>query len=106
MDSRPTENNNLKKFGKEFQSKCLAVLMSNRAFLERIVDILQPEYFETEAQKWITNLTIEYFNKYREIPTISVFQVEIKKIENEVLQASLIEQVKTVLNKKDFLNLY
>ena len=98
MDNNPQkDDNNLKKFGNVFQSKCLAILMSDRAFLERIIDILSPDYFETDSHKWIVKLICEYFPKYREIPTFEVFKVEIQKIqkaENEVLYAAVLDQVK------------
>lgn len=91
------DDNNLKKFGNVFQSKCLAILMSDRAFLERIADILSPDYFETDSHKWIVKVVSDYFIKYREIPTFEVFKVEILKIPEteQVLKAAVFEQVKT-----------
>ena len=40
MESNQGEVNNLKKFGTPFQAKCLAAMLSDRAFLERIIDIV------------------------------------------------------------------
>lgn len=94
MENQSNEVNNLKKFGNSFQTKCLGIIMTDRAFLERIFDILSPDHFETDAHKWIVKFVMEYFPKYRDIPTMSVFQVEIQKIQDVVLQAALVEQVK------------
>jgi len=90
------EVNNLKVYGNIFQSKCIAALVSDRSFLERIVDILSVEYFETDAHKWVIKLIVEYFLKYKELPTMEVFKMEIKSIpENqEVLRAAVFEEVK------------
>jgi replicative DNA helicase len=95
METGQTEVNTLKKFGNVFQSKCIAILISDRAFLERIADILSPDYFETDAHKWIVKLIATYFPQYREIPTMEVFKVEIQGMPDEVLKASVFEQVKT-----------
>ena len=94
MDVQFDEINNLRKFGKVFQDKCIAVLVSDRAFLERIIEILSVEYWETDSHKWVIKLIMEYFATYHEIPTVAVFQVEIQKIIDNVLQAAVIDQVK------------
>ena len=93
MDNQ-NDINNLKKFGNMFQSKCLGILVSDRAFLERIIEILSPDYFETDAHKWIVKFIMDYFPKYREIPTMEVFSVEVKKIKDPVLHAAIKEQAK------------
>ena len=89
------EENNLKKFGTTFQSKCIGILISDRAFLERIMDILSSDYFETDAHKWVINLVMTYFPTYKAVPTMEVFKVEILKIQDEVLKASVFDLVKT-----------
>lgn len=86
--------NYIKRFGKTFQSKCIGVLLSDRAFLERIVDILSPDYFETDAHRWIIKLIMEYFPKYKGTPTRDVFKVEISKITDPVMNAAVLEQYK------------
>lgn len=94
MANTPVEVNTLKVFGNVFQTKCIANLVSDRAFLERIVDIISPDYFESDSHKWIVKFVSEYFPKYREIPTMEVFAVEIQKLPDEVLKAAVKEQVK------------
>ena len=94
MEKQPVEMNNLKRYGIAFQEKCVSALISDRAFLERIMDILSPEYFSTDAHKWIIKFVMEYFPKYRDVPTMSVFQVEVQNVQDNILQAALIEQLK------------
>jgi replicative DNA helicase len=98
MEKEQNEVNNLKKFGNVFQSKCLGILLSDRAFLERIMDILSPDYFETDSHKWIVNMVMNYFPKYRAIPTMEVFSAEIMKVGDTLLQTSLKEQAKAAYN--------
>ena len=59
---------NLKKFGSEFQIKCISGLVSDKTFIERISDILEPDSFETDAHKFIVKETISYFLEYKDLP--------------------------------------
>ncbi len=88
------ETNNLKKFGVAFQSKCLAAIISDRAFLERIIDIMSPDFWETDAHKWAVKFITGYFPMYKDVPTMPVFACEIMKIQDVVLNAAVKEQVK------------
>jgi len=90
------EIDNLKKYGSEFQSKCIACLITNQLFLERIFDILTPEYFETDANKWIVQQIIDYFLKYKSCPTLQVFKIQSDSIKSEVMKASVVEQLRNV----------
>lgn len=95
MADQSNEANNLKKFGATFQAKCIAVLISDRKFLEQILDIVSPDFFETDAHKWVVKLVTNYFPTYRSVPTMEVFQVEISKVQDNVMKAALIEHVKS-----------
>ena len=90
---------NLKKFGNDFQTKCVASLLTDRAFLERILDILLPEYFESDANKWIVTEIASYFLQYKDIPTMTVFKVRSDSIENDFLKKSVIDQLRNVYQK-------
>ena len=98
-----TENkhipDNLKKFGPEFQVKCISCLVADKAFLERIVDILDLDYWETDAHKWIVKTISEYYLQYKECPTLNVFKVKTDAIETETLKQSAIDQLKIVCQK-------
>jgi len=90
------EIDNLKKFGSEFQSKCIASLLTDKLFLERIFDILSPEFFENDSNKWIIEETISYYIKYKSCPTLQVFGVLVNSIKSDVLKASVVEQLKNI----------
>ena len=99
MEPQSGEVNNLKKFGTPFQAKCLAAMLSDRAFLERITDIVSPDYFETDAHKWVVKFVSAYFPTYRDIPTMSVFHCEVMKIQDAVMQIAVKEQIKAAYNE-------
>jgi replicative DNA helicase len=90
---------NLKKFGSEFQIKCISGLVSDKTFIERISDILEPDSFETDAHKFIVTETISYFLQYKDLPTLAVFKVKVDGIENDLLKQSVVEQLRLVYQK-------
>jgi len=90
------EIDNLRRFGLEFQSSCVASLVSDQLFLERIFDILNSDYFERESDKWTVQTVMTYYIKYKTCPTLQVFAIESDKIKNAVLKTSIIEQLRNV----------
>jgi hypothetical protein len=90
---------NLQKFGPEFQTKCVASLLSDRAFLERILDMLVPDFWESDANKWIVGEITKYFVQYKDLPTMTAFKVLSDTIENDVLKASVVNQLRNVYQK-------
>lgn len=90
------EIDNLKRFGNEFQVKCIVALLTDKPFIERIFDILTSDYFESDASKWIVDQVKEYFIEYKAAPTQNVFKVKIDSITNDVLKRSIIDQLRSV----------
>ena len=80
---------NLQKFGPMFQIKCIACLLSDQTFIERIYDIIEPTYFEAESQQWIVNEIIDYFVQYKALPTADVFKIAMDGIPNPVLKTAV-----------------
>jgi replicative DNA helicase len=86
--------NHLNAYGVGFQIKVLSSLLKHREFLQGIHDILEEDYFDNPAHKWIVEEILKYFYKYHATPTLDALQVEVKKIDNDVLKVSVIEQLK------------
>lgn len=93
------ETDNLKKFGPEFQLKCISGLISDKTFMERINDIVDPAFFESEAHQWIVKTSLSYFLKFKELPTLVVFTTEFESIKQEELKNHILLQLKLVFNK-------
>ena len=87
---------NLQKFGQQFQIKCIICLLTDQTFIERIYDIIEPTFFESEAQQWVVQEIIDYFIKFKALPTADVFRVGIDRIQNEVLKVSVKETLRTI----------
>jgi replicative DNA helicase len=90
---------NLKKYGLDFQIKCISCLLSDRSFIERIHDIVEAEFFESDAHKWILKESLNYYNEYKDIPTLTVFKIKIDTVDNEVLKKSIVDNLKLVYQK-------
>jgi len=86
--------NTLNQYGVGFQVKVLSSLLKHKEFLQNIHDILEEDYFDNPAHKWIVEEILRYHYKYHATPTLDSLQVEVKKIDNEVLKVSVIEQLK------------
>ena len=49
---------NFNQFGPTFQAKVISSLLSDNKFIQTISDILEPEYFDSDANKWLTNKSV------------------------------------------------
>jgi hypothetical protein len=91
----------LSKFGTEFQAKCIASLLYDRSFLEQSLDVIKSSFFESDADRWIVEKTMWYFQTYKSVPTIPVFKKEIAKIDNDdTLRASIIDHLRAIHNNQ------
>jgi len=87
----------LQQYGIGFQVKVLSSLLKHKEFLQNINDILDTEMFDNPAHKWIVGEILRYYYKYHTTPSVDALQVEVRKIENEVLKVSVVEQLKEAL---------
>ena len=85
---------NLNAYGTGFQIKVLSSLLTHKEFLLNIHDVLSEDYFDNNAHKWVIKEILKYYSKYHTTPTMDVLKVELKKIDNEVLQVSIKEQLR------------
>lgn len=84
----------LQAYGKEFQFKVLGALLTDKKFILEIRDVLRSDHFDSDAHKWIVDQVIKYFDEFHTNITLNVLKVELKKVENEILQISLKEELK------------
>ena len=68
---------NFNQFGPTFQSKIISSLLSDNKFIQTIGDILESKYFDSDANKWLSNEISKYFNEFRKAPTLEVLKVKI-----------------------------
>jgi len=86
----------LSEYGWSFQVKVLAAMFVDRTFLQQIADIIQSDYFESDANSWLLDILIEHFREYKTPPSKDVLKVKVTEIENDVLKTAILEQLKDV----------
>jgi len=86
--------NQLQNYGIGFQIKVLSSLIKHKEFLQNIHDILDAEYFDNPAHKWVVEEILRYYYKYHAAPTFDALSIETKKIENDVLKVSVVDQLR------------
>ena len=82
------------RFGSIFQTKIISTLLTDNKFLATISDILEPSYFDSDANNWLVKTIKEYFYEYKVVPTLEVLKVKIDGMNNDILQISVIENLK------------
>jgi replicative DNA helicase len=84
----------LSNFGYGFQIKIVSSLLTDKAFLQQVADILLPDFFESEANTWIVDTIIKYFHEYKVAPTLDVFKIKVQDVDRDVLKTSIVETLK------------
>lgn len=84
----------LSDYGHDFQIKVVSSLLTQKELLVNINDIISDEYFDNQAIKWIIKEIIKYYDKYNTTPSLDVLKAELQKLDNEVLQISIRDQLK------------
>jgi replicative DNA helicase len=92
---------NLSQYGIGFQIKVLSSLLTHKEFLLNIHDVMSEEYFDNQAHQWIIKEILKYYQKYHTTPSMDVLKVELKKIDNEVLQVAVKEQLREAYKASD-----
>ena len=91
----------INQYGPGFQIKVLAALLNSKNFLVNIYDIVSEEYFDNQAHKWIIKEILKYYDKFHTTPSLEVLKVELKKLQNEVLQIAVKEQLREAYKETD-----
>ena len=89
-----SDKSTLTQFGHVFQAKIISSLLSDKKFIQTISDILEPDYFDSDANKWLCKTIRDYFWEYKTTPTLEVMKVKIDEMENEILQVSVVDNLK------------
>jgi replicative DNA helicase len=85
-------------YGAPFQVKTIGALLTRKEFVQNIHDILSDEHFPNPAHKWIINEILQYWSKYHTVISMDTLKIEVKKIDNDVLKTSIVEQLKEAAN--------
>jgi hypothetical protein len=85
---------NLSEYGHTFQTKVISSLISDRGFLQQTSDLLEPAYFESQANNWLVDKILKYHNQYKSAPTPEVFKSLLVPVEDKLLRTSIVDGLK------------
>ncbi len=85
---------NIEAYGPGYQVKVLSSLLTHKKFLTNVHDIINPDDFPNPSMQWIIKNILKYYGKYHTVPELDTLKIELKKIENEVLQIAIKEKLK------------
>ncbi len=84
----------LQVYGNAFQQKVIAVLMTDKLFLQQVHDIVDPKYFSSDASQWTVKQILEYYNEYKTQPTLDVLKIKVDEVDVDLLKASIVDTLK------------
>jgi len=87
----------LSNYGPSFQLKIITSLLNNKGFLINIADVIYIDYFDNSGHKWLIQNILDYYSKYHTVPTLDYLKMEVKKVENESLRSSILQQLREAL---------
>jgi len=80
----------LQKYGTSFQTKVISSLLIDGKLLDTLHEIIHPKFFESDANRWIVEETVDYYNTYKRAPSMDVFKVQVSKLENPILKDKVV----------------
>lgn len=90
----------LTRYGTAFQTKTLTCLITDKTFLDQIIDVLSEDFYDTEAKRWLIERTKKYYDKYKKPPTPDFFKTETMKVESDTLKVSIVEELRKAWNHR------
>lgn len=84
----------LQVYGNAFQQKVIAVLMTDKLFLQQVHDIVDPKYFSSDASQWTVKQILDYYNEYKTQPTLDVLKIKVDEVDVDLLKASIVDTLK------------
>ena len=91
----------ISEYGYSFQIKFIVCLITDKLFLEQIVDILDEKYTSNDAFNWLIKEIREYYNKYKDVITMNVFKIKIQEINSDLLVVNVKDVLKEVFKNME-----
>ena len=91
----------LVQYGTNFQSKLLTSLIVSNKFTKQIIDILEINYFDSDANKFIVKSVKDYFKKYKTTPTMEALKVVIDEVENPTLKSTIVDSLRNAWQHRE-----
>ncbi len=84
---------NFSKFGNSFQKDLIKSVYNNHTFFLQIFDILDESYFSLETSKWFWSFFINFYKKYKIIPSSDELSVAINTDAKDDMKVLLFREI-------------
>jgi archaellum biogenesis ATPase FlaH len=91
-----TNLTSLNDYGHSFQIKSIVCLLKDKIFLKQMYEIITPDYYDNDANKWIVFTLKEHFFSFKELMTLEIFKIKVQAIQNDILKVTVIDQLREV----------
>lgn len=84
----------LSNYGKTFQEKLGFLILEDRIFADRMMEVLKVEFLESKCLQWFVDKIFDYKNKYKAHPSKDTVETILKSSltkENELLQKQVLD---------------
>lgn len=99
MKEEMPEQTNKFSFDRNFQDKIVQAMLIDRQWAVQIAEVLDVNYFQFGYLKLIAAVYLDYYGKYKELPSIDLLVTMLKdELKNEK-DAVLLDQIKSFLKK-------
>ena len=93
--------NSINQYGHDFQIKVLSSLLTHKEFLVIFMILYQKNILKIKHKNGLLKKYLSYYDKYHTTPSLDILKVELQKVDNEVLQISIKEQLKQAFVTSD-----
>jgi|LWDU01.1.fsa_nt_gi replicative DNA helicase len=88
-------------FGHSFQKKIIVLLLFNSRFLQTISDIIEPDYFDSGADKWLVKAIKKYYETYKVGPTLDALKIQIDEISADLLKRTVVDNLREAFQLRE-----
>jgi len=84
----PQKRDNFSIFGTNFQTKVLQAIIIDQQFFEKTYGIMLSEYFDQESHSNLYKVILDYYEKYKIVPSEDILEVSVNLIQDHLLRES------------------
>ena len=91
----------ISEYGFSFQVKFIVCLITDKLFLEQIIDILDERYTANDAFRWLIKEIREYYNQYKDVISMNVFKIKIQEIDSDLLRVNVKDVLREIFKNME-----
>ncbi len=89
-----------KQYGKKFQETIFQGLLTDRSWATQMIEIMSPTFFELKYLQYLTQRYFDYYQKYKDFPTLSllvtIIRDDLKEGKDVVLRDQIVEYLQRI----------